>query len=337
MNKPMITFGILGCGMIADFHARAIAMLPDATLRGVADHAPERAANFAKSHGARAYEDYAAMLADDAIDVICICTPSGHHAENAIAALRAGKHVVLEKPMALNAADAARVTAECKARGLFLTVISQLRFSEDVQRIRALVGEGAFGKPIFCGLSMKYWRDPDYYANSPWKGTLALDGGGALINQGIHGVDLMLHIMGDATVAGADCRTLFHKIEAEDFCLALLEFDNGALGRIEAASCAYPGFQRSLEIIGSEGCAILRENRIEKLVVHGETVIDGLCADAADTSSDPAAMSAAPHAKQLQNLIDAIRGEAPLLVDATEGERTVRLIDEIYQKGRVPR
>ena len=162
MTNRIFRFGILGCGMIANVHAQAVLGIADAELVGVADNNPEAARRFAEKHGARAYASYGEMLADPAIDVVCICTPSGFHADNAIEALKHGKYVVLEKPMALTSEDAARVADACRASGKLLTVISQLRFSEDLMRVKRLIADGAFGKLTLCSLYMKYYRTPEY-------------------------------------------------------------------------------------------------------------------------------------------------------------------------------
>ncbi len=328
--EKTVRFGVLGCGMIAGFHAAAIAQIENAVLVGVADAHPDRAKAFAAEHNVIAYADYESMLADDTLDAVCICTPNGYHAANALQALNAGKHVVLEKPMAITVADADRIIDACERTKKQVTVISQLRFSEDVKRVKELVADGAFGKLAFCNLSMKYWRDPAYYANGGWKGTKQLDGGGALMNQGVHGVDLLLYIAGDATVVSAKTQTVFHNIDVEDTAIALLEFENGCYGTLEASTCAYPGFERKIEIYGSEGCAILCENRLEKLIVHGQTVIDR-SVTVNGAASDPSAMSCEQHRLQLENFVGAINGEQDQLITACEGKKAVALIQEIYQ------
>ena len=319
--------------MIADFHAAAIGSLENACLVGVADARAENAKSFAEKYSVKAYDSFESMLADGEVDAVCICTPNGYHAENAITALQAKKHVVLEKPMAITVEDTLRVANACEQSGCMLSVVSQLRFSQDVKRVKDLLAENAFGKLVFCNLSMKYWRDPAYYANGVWKGTKALDGGGALMNQGIHGVDLLLYIAGDAKVLSAKTQTAFHDIEVEDVAVAMLAFENGCVGTLEASTCAYPGFERVIEIVGSEGCAVLKENTLTKLVVRGETVVDLENVALAGTASDPAAMSYTLHAKQLDNFIKAVQGKEPLLMNAVEGQRAVKLIQEIYNKG----
>ncbi len=333
MNNTKVRFGILGCGMIARFHADAILSLEDAQLVGVADAMPEFAKSFAEKYNIRAYESYEAMLADPQIDAVCICTPSGFHAPNALQALQAKKHVVLEKPMAFTAKETKQLEEEAAKSGCVLTVICQLRFSKDVQKIRKLLAENAFGKLVFCDLYMKYWRDPAYYASSNWKGTRKFDGGGALMNQGIHGVDLLLYLAGDAKLLCAKNRTYFHNIEVEDQSVAMLEFENGALGVIEASTCSNPGFERRLEITGTEGSVVLVENRIEKLILKGEDYTESeeskACATG-NTASDPSAMNSALHAQQIGNFIGAIQGQQALVMTAKEGGRAVALIEAIY-------
>lgn len=327
-----LNFGILGCGMIANFHAEAIKSLSSAALCGVADNSLDRAKNFAEKYSITAYQSYEDMLDDKNIDVICICTPSFFHAENAIDALRANKHVVLEKPMAITVEDAERIIAECDKSGKLLTVICQLRFSEDMQKLKKLIAEDAFGKIAFCDLYMKYWRDPSYYANGGWKGTKKFDGGGALMNQGIHGVDALLYLVGDAKLLKAKTKTHLHSIEVEDLAVAMLEFNNGAMGVIEASTCVNPGFDRKIEILGSNGCAVLKEDKFEKLVVRGQTIIDGAEQTSVSTASDPSAMSYKLHAMQINNLVNAAMGKEELLIDCNEGLRAVKLIEEIYKE-----
>lgn len=317
--------------MIAGFHADAIRSLPNAELIGAVDYSLERAEKFGKKYDIKAYVSYDEVLADGDVDAVCICTPSGFHAEQAIKALQNKKHVVIEKPMALNTADSDRIIAECEKNGCILTVISQLRFNDDVQKIKKLIEDNSFGDLVFCDLYMKYWRDPEYYANGGWKGTIALDGGGALMNQGIHGIDLIQYIVGVAKLLHGKTKTAFHNIEVEDVAVATVEFPNGALGVIEGSTCCYPGFERKIEILGTNGCAILREGVIEKLIINGETIIEKAEIDnTVNTASNPAAMSYKLHAMQIDNFIRAVNGEEKLLIDAKEGRKAVRLIEEIY-------
>ena len=333
MNGEMIRFGILGCGAIARFHAEAIASLENAILIGVADAYLEGAQRFAQDYQVKVYADYNEMLADEDIDAVCICTPSGFHAENALQALRAKKHVVLEKPMAFTKAETKAIEVEVEKSGCVLTVICQLRFSDDVRRVKQLLNDRALGELVFCDLYMKYWRDQAYYASSNWKGTRRFDGGGALMNQGIHGVDLLLYLMGDAKVVHAKNLTRFHDIEVEDASVAMLEFKNGAMGVIEGSTCVQPGFERRLEINGTRGSIILVENEIQKMVINGETLVDKQRGAGNGTASNPMAFACTLHATQISNFIDAILGRGELLITAKEGGRAVSLIEDIYGFG----
>lgn len=330
MTDKKLKFAIIGAGSVATFHADAINSIEKAELSGVFDQTPENALKFAKKYNITAFESYESVLKNPDIDVVCICTPSNFHADNAILALEHKKHVIVEKPMALSSSDADRIISASKKSGCYLTVISQLRFSEGIQKIKKLVAENAFGKISFCDLYMKYWRDPEYYKSSPWKGKKAFDGGGALMNQGIHGIDLVLYIMGNAKVIGAKTKTLFHDIEVEDTASALLEFDNGALGVIEGSTCSYPGFERRIEITGSTGFAVLKEDVIEKLVIDKKTIIDNSNPEVSNSSSIPDSIGYEKHARQIKNLINAISGTEELLIDAFEGRKAVSLIEEIY-------
>ncbi len=323
-----VKFGILGCGMIASIHADAIKNIERATLVGVADNNVEFAQKFATKHGVIAFDSYEQMLKSD-IDVVCVCTPSCFHAQNAIDALNSGKHVVVEKPMALSVEDANRVDEASKKSGKLVTVISQLRFSDDVVKLKEYVESGAFGKISLCTLTMKYYRSKEYFASSNWKGTLKFDGGGALMNQGIHGVDLMQYIMGGVKKVDGKIATLCHSVEVEDTAVATVEFNCGALGVIVASTCAYPGFDRKLEIHGEKGYAILTENNLEKLMIEGKEV-ELKAFEKSNTASDPTAVASAMHQKQIENLLFAIDGKAKVMVDCNEGKKAVKIITDIY-------
>lgn len=329
MSKKM-RFGIVGCGMIAGVHARAIEHIDGAELFGVADNSLAAANRFAQQHGVKAYADYSEMLSDENIDAVCICTPSFLHAEMAIEAMNAGKHVVVEKPMALDADSADEVIKVSDKTGKKLTVIYQLRYEDDIIKVKELVRQGAFGRITLCRLALNYYRSKEYYASSAWKGMIKYEGGGALMNQGIHGVDLMEYIMGDVKSVRGLAKTLVHNIEVEDTAVATVEFENGALGVITASSCAYPGFDRTIEIYGDSGYVVIKENSISRLMLDGKeipvTEKDGL-----GVAGDPGALSYEMHQKQLVNFIRAVEGKEDLISDARAGRSAVRLINEIYK------
>lgn len=326
-------FAILGCGVISKTHALAINEIPNATLVGVADNNAEYARAFAQKNGVKAYENYQEMLADKSIDVVCICTPSGFHASNAIDALNAGKHVILEKPMSISNEWADKVIDTCEKTGKKLTVISQFRFSEDVNKVKKLISENAFGKISLCTLTMKYYRNPEYYSSSSWRGTLRFDGGGALINQGIHGVDMLDYIVGPITNVKGKIATVSHNIEGEDTAVALFQTAFGALGVIQASTCAYPGFDRRIEIHGDKGYVCLLENKIEKLMVNGEMVDLGEL-NFTSTANDNTVMDYRMHKAQFENFINGIEGKEKILVDCYEGKKALAIIQKVYKTSK---
>ena len=330
-----IRFGILGCGTIGDVHARAIRELSDdAELIALCDVSEERANEYAKKYGVKAYTSYEEMLASPDIDAISICTPSGMHADQSIKALDAGKHVLLEKPMALTSADAKRVCDKVEETKKTLSVIFQMRFTDDIQYLRKVINEGKLGQLVFCDLYMKYWRDKSYFTVSPWRGTFAMDGGGALMNQGIHGVDIMHYLFGKPRLLTARVKTLVHDIETEDTAIATVEYESGALGVMQASTSSNPGFNRRIEINGSRGYAIIVDANIEKLYIDGEFVIDTSVTSGASTASDPTKMSHDRHALQVKNFIRAIRGEEELVSTALDGYNAVSFIEDVYKASK---
>ena len=322
-------FAIFGCGVIAGFHAAALGDVEGASLTACADVNPAAAEAFAKKHDIRALADFDALLADPTVDVVTICTPNGTHAELAIRALEAGKHVVLEKPMAITVADCDRIIEARKASKGKLTVISQLRTSPDILRARELVRSGALGRIVLSELIMKYYRAPEYYKGS-WRGTKKMDGGGALMNQGIHGVDILQYLVGPTKNIQSITRTLSHEIEVEDTAVASVEFESGALGVIVASTATHPGFERQIRISGTRGAVEITENQIVRLVIDG---VDEACEafTGASGASSNTAISHTEHAKQLSAFVRVLSGEDCEYVDEYEGKKAVEIIETIYK------
>ncbi len=326
-----VNIGILGCGNIACTHADCFEKLENATLLGVADTNRESCRAFAGAYGVNDYENYDAMLEDKNIHIVSICIPSGFHEEAVIRALHAGKHVIVEKPMAITAEGCDAVIRASEESGCMVTVISQLRFSDGIKKIKNMLDEGRFGRILSAELSMKYWRDSSYYTESNWKGTKNIDGGGAFMNQGIHGVDLLIHLLGEPKVVGAKTKTLYHNIEVDDLGMAIVEFENGALGAIQASTCLKPGFSRKLKIYGTSGYAVICEDVIEELMLDGKLTEPG---DSTVTNLESArnhtVMETELHTRQIQNMVNAVRGSEKLYIDANEGKKAVKLICDIY-------
>lgn len=331
MSETM-NFVIVGTGLISSIHAEAINSIENACLIGVFDKNPDSADEFAKKYNLKSYNSYEDVLDDSNVSAVCLCTPSGFHAEQAIKALEHGKHVVVEKPMAITVADCDRVIEAAKKSGCVLMPICQRRFYDNVQMLKKLYEDNAFGKISLCDLYMKFWRDSNYYSDSKWRGTKALDGGGALMNQGIHGIDLLQYIAGKAKLISSRVKAAVHDIEVEDTAVAVVEFENGAMGVIEGSTCAFPGFEKRIEIHGSNGCAILQSGKFIKLVINGEDVTpkeDSVTSKS--SASDPAAIDYMLHAKQLCNFISAVTDGEKLVCDMYDGKRAVELIEQIYK------
>lgn len=326
----MLRFAIFGCGVIAKTHARALREIDGAQLVACADINFPAAEAFSAQQNIRTEPDWTSLLHCSDIDVICICTPSGTHAPLAIDALNAGKHVVLEKPMALNTAQCDEIIAAADRSHARITVISQLRTSPDIPRAKQLLENNALGKIIIAQLHMCYYRDRSYYQGS-WRGTKAMDGGGALMNQGIHGVDLLQYLMGPVKQVRSVVRTLLHQIEVEDTVAAALEFESGAAGVITASTATHPGYDREIKIYGTRGGMEFKEDKMVRLVLDGvEQPCDTFVSSGAATSN--LLLDYRGHARQLSAFIRAINGEDAVYPDQFDSKQAVELIERIYRE-----
>lgn len=329
-------FGIVGCGTVSTWHAQSVKAIEGTYLAGVTDVNKNTRDQFAKKYGVRSYDNYEHMLQQKDIDVVSICTPSGLHAPLAIQAAKAGKHIIVEKPMALNVKEADTMIEACEQNNVKLAVISQLRFSDATTRLKGALDEGLLGKLLVGTLSMKYYRSQAYYDQSSWRGTWKMDGGGALMNQGIHGIDLFQYMMGNVKSVFAHTRTMVRNIETEDTAVAILEFENGALGTIEGTTSIYPGYPRMLEINGSKGTIALEEDSILKWVIEGQNIPEGIVLGdrTNDSSSNPTAFGIDGHKKQIEDMAHAIWEDRKPLVDQHEGKKPVEIITAVYESSR---
>ena len=328
-----IGFGIIGCGVIADFHANALFGLPDnAVLIGVADARYESAVRFAAAKGVRAFATVDEMLACKEIDVVTICTPSGFHADVAVKAANAGKHIICEKPMAITTEQLERMTEACERNGVLLSSIAQARFTDGVQMAKQAVENGSLGRLVCADVYMKFNRTQEYYNSSAWRGTKAVDGGGALMNQGIHGVDLLLYLAGDVKSVYAVAKTLARDIEVEDTLSAVLEFKSGATGVIQATTSVYPGYPRRLDLNGTNGSITIEEGSLVKWDIQNDARQDIILQPTQYSSASvPTAISVDNHRKQFADVIRALGTGTKPLIDIYEGRRPVDLILAIYK------
>ena len=256
-------FGIIGCGMISRFHARAIADIRGARLVACCDSAPQFAHRLAEETGCHAYDDLKGLLADPDVDIVTIGTPSGVHMEPALAAARAGKHVIVEKPLEITLKRCDRIIDACRENKVVLSTIFPSRFHESARMMKQAIERGRFGRLAMGDAIVKWFRTQEYYDSGAWRGTWQMDGGGALMNQAIHSVDLLTWLMGPVKSITAHTTMIAHqRIQVEDVAVASLEFANGALGTIQATTAAYPGSLKRIEVHGSEGTAVMEEEDI---------------------------------------------------------------------------
>lgn len=327
-----INFGIIGCGFISTLHAYAVNNIEGATLKGVYDINAESGSKFAQEFGIEYFNNINNLFEN--IDAVCICTPSGFHKEYAIKAAQACKHIVIEKPLALTVSDCDEIIAACKENNVKSTVISQLRYSDALKNLKLAVENGYLGKLVSGSISMKYYRSSEYYENS-WRGTIRLDGGGALMNQGIHGVDLLQYVMGEVKKVYGMSKTLARKIEVEDTLCAAVEYSNGAIGIVEAATSIYPGFKRRMEICGDKGSIVLEEDEITFYEFEDKSIkFDCKKGAGKYSNSNPQNIAAAGHLMQIADFVNCIKSNKKHFIDCEEGKKAVKIITTIYTSAK---
>jgi predicted dehydrogenase len=330
--------GILGGGNISETHARAARELDGVEVSAVHGHNREKAARLAAAYGGAVYEDLDAFLAHRPLDVVLIGSPSGLHAEQGIAAARRGLHVLVEKPLDVTTERADALVAACEAAGVKLGVFFQDRAAPDVRRLKEFVASGGLGRPLLVSARVRWYRPPEYYRDSRWRGTWALDGGGALMNQGVHTLDLLLWLLGGVRRVYARAVTALHEIEVEDTVVATLEFESGAVGTLEAATSAYPGYPRRVELTGTEGTVILEGSRLVAADLRagraGLAVAAGAEAAANPSASSPVVSDVSGHREILADFLRAVETGGTPVCDGREGRRSVELARAVYESSR---
>ncbi len=339
-----VRFGIIGTGGIAAIHAAALQDAANAELVAVYDQVPERARQFAEKYHVRAIADFENFLADKSIEAVTIATPTGIHARVAVPAALAGKHILCEKPLDVTTGKADEIIAAAQNSGVILSSIFQSRFGENVALIKQAIDQGRFGRIVLASAQCKWFRSQEYYDSATWRGTWELDGGGALMNQSIHTVDLLLYLNGDVEEVSAITGCLSHSnIEVEDNAVAIFKFKNGSLGTLEGSTSCAPGFPRRVEISGSHGSVVLEDTRIIRWQfseeLPGDEAIRQNCGldsqHAGGGHGEPLAISSAGHRMQIEELSEAIpSGKKEVRLSGLEGRRAVHLICSIYEAAR---
>ena len=339
-----VKYGIIGTGAIAAMHAEALQNSKNAELVAVFDQVTERAKSFAEKYNVRAIDNFEDFLNDKDIEAVTIATPTGVHSKVAVPAALAGKHLLCEKPLDTTVEKVDEIIAACDKTGVLMMSVFQSRFVKNVNLIKKAIDAGRFGKIVLVSCQCKWFRTQEYYDSATWRGTWALDGGGALMNQSIHTIDLLQYLNGDVEEVSAMTATLSHTgIEVEDNAVAILKYKNGALGTIEGSTSCAPGFPRRIEISGSTGSVVLEDNKlirwqfaneepgdedIRKNGGIGEVISGG-------GAGDPMAISSNGHRVQIEALSEAIlTGKKKIDLDGREGRRAVALICSIYKSAQ---
>jgi len=325
--------GLIGGGNISTTHARAASAISGAEVVAVYGENPDKVSQLSHEYGAAAYEDLGAFLAHRPMEMVIIGSPSGLHARQGTLAARQGLHVLVEKPIAISVEQSAALIADCEKAKVKLGVVFQDRFKPHARRLKQLIEEGALGRILLAEARVKWYRPPDYYGKSRWRGKWELDGGGALMNQGIHTVDLLLWLLGELARVQAVTATLLHSIETEDTALALLEFTRGTLATLLATTAAYPGYSRRVEITGTEGTVIFENDAI--IAADLRTQLLGLentsAPDQNPSSSSPVVSDVRGHQSAIEDFVRAVEHDQRPACDGIEAQRSVALIEKIYQ------
>ena len=332
----MINLGIIGGGGISETHARAASETEGVKVVAFCGANKEKVDALGIKYNAQSFSDLTKFLMHKPMDAVIIGSPSGLHAREGIECARHGLHVLVEKPIDVTVEKADALIRQCEEANVRLGVCYQDRFSADGVRLKQILADQILGKLILVSARVKWYRPPEYYSGSRWRGKLELDGGGALMNQGIHTIDLMLWLLGDVTRVFAQSRTALHNIESEDTLVATLEFANGAIGTLEATTSVYPGYDRRVEITGAEGTIIFEHDRIIRADLK-TPLPGGLQTVAQDTnrsSSSPIVSDVSGHKRILEDFIEAIRTNGNPRCDGQEGRRSVALVQAIYESAR---
>lgn len=333
----MLGVCIVGAGVGGGIHARALQEVDEALLAAVVDTEEARGRQFAEKWGASRY--YATLenaLGDKEVDVVHLCTPPFLHRAQAEQCARAGKHVLIEKPLARTVAEASAIIAACEEDGVKLGAIFQHRFMPLPRKVKAALEEGRLGRLYLGDAYVKWYRSDEYYQGGGWRATRDLEGGGTLINQTIHSIDLLQWLMGPVSDVTGRTATVGHRIETEDVGLALLGFQNGALGVIEGSTATYPGFPERIEIHGENGSVVLNEgkNQLEWHLRGEDPTIEGAAAEDG-YARDPSAVSAEGHAAQFRDFYAAVLENRRPAIDGIEGRRALEIIEAVYRSSEL--
>jgi UDP-N-acetyl-2-amino-2-deoxyglucuronate dehydrogenase len=330
--------GLIGGGNITDTHARAAGAIPGVRIAAIYGTNAAKVSALSRAYGGKPYQDFDAFLNHRPMDLVAIGSPSGLHAQQGIAAAQRGLHVLTEKPIDITVARADALIETTENAGVKLGVMFQDRVKPEIRRLKQWMNDGLIGRPLLADARVKWYRPPDYYNKSRWRGTLKLDGGGALINQAVHTADLLVWLLGDVVRVQARTATALHAIEGEDMAVAILEFASGVLGVFQATTAAFPGYPRRLEITGSEGTLILENDRVVATDLRNAPagVSASVALDDNQRASSPVVTDFRGHQAIFEDFLNAIRHNTTPLCDGREGRRSIALVEAIYRAAGRP-
>jgi predicted dehydrogenase len=333
--KDTLNFALIGTGVIAKVHAKAINKIRGARLYAICSLAKEDAESFSREYGGKAYESYDEILKDADVDVVDIVCPNHLHADFAIKAALSGKHAIVEKPIDICVEKAEKLVETCMEKGVKLSVISQHRYRGNIEKLKDAIDSGKFGKPLAMSFMIRWHRDDDYYKQSKWRGCADMAGGGVLMLQAIHYIDIAQWLLGPVESVVSSTGTLKHHIDVEDFGVAVLKFKNGAAAVIEGLTFSSKTLDDRIEFFGENGCAVLEGDRIVEWNVGGYSKPNIL-----KSLTTSRIMSAIPLRKasiraQLEDIVDCIRNGGEVMVDGREGLKTLKIVDAIYKSAKL--
>jgi UDP-N-acetyl-2-amino-2-deoxyglucuronate dehydrogenase len=332
-------FGIIGCGAISRIHCQALQNIEQASLVAVSDVNEASAKKLAGEYGVDYYVDYNDLLDRDDIDVVNICTPSGMRKDIIVKAAQKGKHILAEKPLEITLDRIDEIGRVCRDNNVILGTIFTYRYKNDSRKLFNAIQSGKLGKLIMGDAYVKWYRPEEYYTQSNWRGTWKLDGGGALMNQSIHVIDLLQWYMGPVDTVFAFADTLLHKqIEVEDTAAAVLRFKNGAIGVIEGSTSVYPGYKTRIEITGDKGTVIIEDGSIKSSDLKNKEDEKSLAKSEEHSGSggaqNPMDIGHQNHQDLFEEYINAIIEKKPFWIDAEEARKPVEIISAIYESAR---
>ena len=337
MSKKL-KIGIIGCGTIADIQAQAIIKSENAELQSVFSRNIEKAKKCGEKYNTKWYDNWQSFISDPELDIVSICTPNGNHLEYGEKAAEAGKHVIVEKPIEVTLQRANRLIEKCKTNNVKLAVIYQSRFVPEIQKVKQQIEDNEIGDIFMGDAYIKWFRGQDYYDSGVWRGTLKLDGGGVLINQGIHTIDLLQWLMGDVDTIYGQTDIFTHKnIEGEDNAVAVLRYKNGAVGVIEGSTSVQPAQSRRIELHGKKGSVIIDDNNVEVKIESQQNspATEENETKSSGASSPLAGFSIEPHKKQFEAIVDAINTDSTPPVSGEESLKSLAIVLAIYESSKL--